>query len=939
MDDFAFQTGNHDTNGHTSTGAEDDTAGGLVSISELLLSSPANTALIEAVVSVVEHLTVEEVQAQVVDGWTNGLRPVRAIADRWGPGVVAKAAGRHSGYARRTPDPSNISPETAALIPIEASRRCHLVVVAADHETKQATICAVDPTNQATRDEVHFYMSDWTVRWAIADEHAIHAALQAVESRSLVDTSEFVTTEEQDLSIGVDQDDADSHIVRYLDSAFNEAVALNVSDIHFFPQPEGYEIRQRRDGVLVFRERVSEKFGRGLVSRVRVLCSMAVSSNNKQDGGAAISVNGQRIDLRVSIIPTIWPLPAMTIRILASRQDFMQLKNLYSDAFLERYVKAVNRPAGFNLIVGQTGDGKPLATTTPVLMGDGTRRQLGDIRAGDTVITDQGVPRTVTAVHEQGPLDCVDIVTRSGRAVTAALDHPFLTPDGWVEAQHLTAQHTLLSISEPATDSPAHPDTGFVLAGIVCAAGTLRDDNTIVIEGCNQDVTDPTVTAAKQHGFDVTPAPGGFGIVLDRKAGEWLRAHGVTELGSEKQTIPSFVFEGTPDQIRMFLGAHVAGAGTIRMSGTMSNGTTVTAVEHNHQDPDLLADLQHLYLRTGIQTALHQTPTGWWRLTVDNATPSNLHRAAQLPVLGAKHDLLAAHTPDVDPTITVDPCRMPDPIATITPSGQPVECRCLTVDEHSTFTAADLIVHNSTTLAATLNEIATPQRKAMAVEDPVENRLPHIVQVQVNRAAGLTWLNALEGFLRSDPDIVMVGEIRDADTARISTQAAQTGHLVLGTLHIVDAASAPSRLAGDFGIPLGAIADTLNTVLAQRLLRLLCRECRIPITYSTEQLAEFGWPDTDEAKDVAAHASFYEAHILGCDACDYGYKGRKAAPELLVVSDQIRDAILDGQPAFKIRQIALEEGMQPMWQTAFGMVANGETTFEEVLASIVVPQH
>jgi type IV pilus assembly protein PilB len=230
----------------------------------------------------------------------------------------------------------------------------------------------------------------------------------------------------------------------------------------------------------------------------------------------------------------------------------------------------------------------------------------------------------------------------------------------------------------------------------------------------------------------------------------------------------------------------------------------------------------------------------------------------------------------------------------------------------------------TTTLYSCLKLLNTIDAKLLTVEDPVEYEIDGVMQVPVNLAAGLTFAGALRTFLRQDPDIVMIGEIRDLETAQIGIQAALTGHLVLSTLHTNDAASAITRLV-ELGIEPFLLASTVEAVLAQRLLRRICPACRTVRDPDPALLRHLGM-------DPATHAGRLFYRGAGCVACNLlGYKGRVGIFEFLRVSDALRDLIVSGASLIDLRQRALAEGLTPLREAGIAAVLAGETTIEEVI--------
>lgn len=230
----------------------------------------------------------------------------------------------------------------------------------------------------------------------------------------------------------------------------------------------------------------------------------------------------------------------------------------------------------------------------------------------------------------------------------------------------------------------------------------------------------------------------------------------------------------------------------------------------------------------------------------------------------------------------------------------------------------------TTTLYSCLKELNSPDVKILTVEDPVEYEIDGIMQVPVNYAADLSFARALRAFLRQDPDIVMVGEIRDLETAQIAIQASLTGHLVLSTLHTNDAPGAVTRLV-DMGIEPFLLASTLEAVLAQRLVRRICPDCRTPYEPSDAVLRSAGM-----TREQLGGRSFYESK--GCPACHHGgYRGRLGIFEMLKMNDALRDLVVAGASLVQLRQKAIEQGMVPLREAGLQAILAGETSLEEVL--------
>jgi len=231
----------------------------------------------------------------------------------------------------------------------------------------------------------------------------------------------------------------------------------------------------------------------------------------------------------------------------------------------------------------------------------------------------------------------------------------------------------------------------------------------------------------------------------------------------------------------------------------------------------------------------------------------------------------------------------------------------------------------STTLYATLNIVNDESKNVITVEDPVEYRLPGINQVQVNNKAGLTFAAALRSILRSDPDVVLVGEIRDRETATIAVEAALTGHLVLSTLHTNDAASTPTRLV-EMGVEPFLVASALDCIVAQRLARRLCPKCKQAYQPTVAELMTAGWRE----EDVTDVTEVFRP--VGCQACGKtGYHGRFGLHEVLTVTEEIERLVVEREHSEDIKKVAIAQGMLTLRSAGLTQVRAGVTSIEEIL--------
>jgi len=232
------------------------------------------------------------------------------------------------------------------------------------------------------------------------------------------------------------------------------------------------------------------------------------------------------------------------------------------------------------------------------------------------------------------------------------------------------------------------------------------------------------------------------------------------------------------------------------------------------------------------------------------------------------------------------------------------------------------------TLYSALQSLNTPETNILTAEDPVEFNLLGINQVQMKEQIGLNFAAALRSFLRQDPNIVLVGEIRDFETAEIAIKAALTGHLVLSTLHTNDAPSTISRLM-NMGIEPFLVATSVNLIQAQRLIRRICKNCKKEQPHPVEALIEIGFTE-EEAQTMKTYKG------KGCGTCnETGYKGRVGLYETMEVTDEIRELILIGASSLELRKKAIDDGMITLRESGLHKIRNGVTTIEEVLRETV----
>jgi type IV pilus assembly protein PilB len=221
-----------------------------------------------------------------------------------------------------------------------------------------------------------------------------------------------------------------------------------------------------------------------------------------------------------------------------------------------------------------------------------------------------------------------------------------------------------------------------------------------------------------------------------------------------------------------------------------------------------------------------------------------------------------------------------------------------------------------------LNILNKSETNISTAEDPAEINMPGVNQVNVNPKVGLTFANALRAFLRQDPDIIMVGEIRDLETAEIAIKAAQTGHLVLSTLHTNDAPQTLTRLL-NMGVPAYNVASSVSLIIAQRLARRLCNHCKTPANIPHDALLEEGF-HADEVGELTVYKG------VGCDECTNGYKGRVGIYQVMPISEEMGRLIMEGGNSLQLAQQASKEGFNDLRQSGLQKVRDGITSLEEI---------
>ena len=738
---------------------------------------------------------------QAVDGKLLGFRLLRAWIATGTITVedLTSAALKIANIETVAVSPSSIPEGAWEIINFDVCKDQSAVPIAFDIAAKTLQLAMTNPTSllavQALQRETEF-----TVH-AVGGT-SVNMTLESVEQAR--EAQAEIAANQQHLIQVVQEEPDEGAYAKLVAAMILDAQTRRAVDIHL--EPIGTDLMVmlfRIDGVIQEIQRLTKKVGSRYVNRLVAMAAMDSAANRPADGSATTNygLNNTKLDLRIATSPTAWGFKKCVIRLLANDPALLNIDQLYTIPDVNRWLEALSTPTGLHLVVGKTGDGKPVAKTTPVLNDNGDLVPIGDLRRGDMVISGLGNPREVIDFIDQGLLPCIRITTLSGRQVIAAHDHLFLTQLGdtqkWLEAKDLTVGQNLLTLTGGPTSQ------------------------TTVMDAHNQTPRDEPLTVA-------------------------------------------------------------------------GNSADLLAEAASHHLPSVTFSNEHLHVNPQDRDLLDLAFTQWRRTKCNNIA---------------------------------------DPITAIEPAGE-VDCCCIEVAVDHTYTVNGLVCHNTTTVAATLKHILdTPPREiVIAIEDPVEIRIPGVSQLPVNtRNEDMSFESILRSVLRQDPDTINIGEIRDKESGEVGIQAVETGHTVFATLHVRSTAGAAGRLIG-LGVEPIQIADSLNTVLSQRLMRKLCTTCRKPAEVTDQLLSELSWPQ----EDLAAPKQIFEPHSGGCHACMNGYHGRFAVPEIMVVTPAIRELIVHRALSSDIHKAAVASGMTPLKHRALEHVAAGETSLEEIRRHVTI---
>jgi type IV pilus assembly protein PilB len=535
----------------------------------------------------------------------------------------------------------------------------------------------------------------------------------------------------------------------------------------------------------------------------------------------------------------------------------------------------------------------PTLLSTAVTTSDESGRSLTDVLLGDGIVTEIELAE---ALADAFGLHAVDLQSYPIDAAATAKIPVALSRRHRVLGISLDDHEIVVAISDPG-DVLALDDvraaTGLTVRAVVAAKEELNK----AIDRFQRSETDLDDVAAALAAEDAPAFAGTFTAVGD-EAPIVRYVNGLIEQAIENRASDLHIEPGADDLRIRF-----------RIDGVLHEIETVPRAVQS-------ALISRLKIMSGVDITERRVPQNG-RITVDiNRRQVDLRLATLPTVWGEKIVLRVLDTGGVD-----------------------LELKRLgfTEENYGRFSASFRKPHGmllvtgptgsgkSTTLYATLTEISNPEINIITVEDPVEYRLPGVNQVQVNHKAGLTFAAVLPAILRSDPDVVLIGEIRDRVTAQLAVEASLTGHLVLSTLHTNDAPSAITRLI-EMGIEPFLVGSSLDCVMAQRLARRLCQWCRETYAPSRSELAAARWP----FGQIEAPMQMWRA--VGCRSCaGTGYRGRIALHEVMAVTEDIERLAVERASSHDIAHVAVNEGMEMLRSDGLRKAAAGETTLAEVL--------
>lgn len=780
--------------------------------------------------------------------------------------------------------------------------------------------------------------------------------------------------DDEDLS----DDEDESPIVRFVNLLITQAIQDRASDIHVEPGEKKLVVRYRIDGVLHAIQEADKAIQKGVVSRLKVMSDIDIGERRKpQDGRMSIRYNGKTIDIRVVTLPTSWG-EKVVMRILDHSNEKRSISSIQmSPRNEEIFVNAISKPHGMVLVTGPTGSGKamPLDTKIPTPTGFTT---MAEIQEHDEIFGADGKVYQISSVSEVFEnAEMYEVTFSDGQKVITDRDHQWLVStaknrkltnadrkqiaiDDYVDSHKVLTKLAYLSLEfsedcgsrtaeellnllkqesieyytdvaqiEQAlhmvdvfgTEAERETDTGVMkvreypveiaLSGL---CERIRQQHAVV-QSSDVPVIRTTTYEMFTNGLKNSQnvleyaVPVNAALELPEKelpVAPYLMGSKIFEEDGPYQNIPEEYQWASIEQRTALLnglfnygGEIVEDAdGTLRMSFRV-------------EDEDLSKSIVRLLRGLGVKATVSE-------YILDEEIVKYSDRIFDIrfstPLVNVSENVEGFG--NVDEKLWND-------VVSIRPVAN-ADAKCISVSSPDfTYLVGEgfITTSNSTTIYTALGEVSKPTVNVITVEDPVEKKIPGISQMQINNKAGMTFSNALRSILRADPDIVFLGEIRDAETAKIAVDASMTGHLVLSTLHTNGAPEAAARLS-EMGVEPYLVGSSVSCVVAQRLARKLCNDCKVPVASDPLVIERVGFPHPD--------AQLYAPK--GCVICsNTGYRGRVALTEVLEINEYLEPLIIAQKSANEIRREAEKHGFVGLREDGWAKVADGLTTIEEVL--------
>jgi len=779
-----------------------------------------------------------------------------------------------------------------------------------------------------------------------------------------------------------DSDEDESPIVRFVNLLITQAIQDRASDIHVEPGQHELVIRYRIDGVLHQKQKADKSIQKGVVSRLKVMSDIDIGERRKpQDGRMSIRYNNKTIDIRVVTLPTSWG-EKVVMRILDHSNERRSVSSIQMTARNEEiFSKAISKPHGMVLVTGPTGSGKALPLNTKIPTPDGFTT-MGEIREEDEVFGADGKVYKVTSVSDVFEnAEMYEVFFADGQSVVADRNHQWLVStsksrnlknvdkrqiaiDEYVDSHKVLTKVAYLSLE---FSDECGSRTAQELLDLLSKENITYYNNVLEIEQAlhmvdvvseesNRETDEGSV---KVREYPVEKALSGLC--------ERIRQQHAVVQSSETPVLRTTTHEMFTNGLR---NSHDGFEYAVPVNGALTLPEKDLPVEpyvlgsklFEEDGPYQSIPENYQWASFEQRVALLNGLFNYGGKFVDDSemcfrvkdeyfADSILQLLRSLGVkttksIGEDVSELFEHPELFEGIKNIEPHKVFDirfSTSLISSYGEvnevkesawneviairsvgTADAKCISVSSPDfTYLVGEgyVTTSNSTTIYTALGEVSQPTVNVITVEDPVEKKIPGISQIQINNKAGMTFSNALRSILRADPDIVFLGEIRDAETAKIAVDASMTGHLVLSTLHTNGAPEAAARLS-EMGVEPYLVGSSVSCVVAQRLARRLCADCKKPVESDPLVFEKIGFP--------YPAVQLYQPN--GCAICsNTGYKGRVALTEVLEINEHLEPLIIAQKSANEIRREAEKHGFIGLREDGWTKVADGLTTIEEVL--------